>query len=72
MSSPSPSQRSGPTSCSSAVASNSSSTVSIAAPMHSIVQVFQFLFERFSSVGLPCHAINSGRSVSREREVAPL
>src|SRR5580693_3117654 len=43
----------------------------IAAPMHSIVQVFQFLFERFS-VGLPCHAIDSGRSVSREREVAPL
>src|SRR3984893_1387255 len=43
----------------------------IAAPMHSLVQVFQFLFERFS-IGLPCHAIDSGRSVTREREVAPL
>ena len=43
----------------------------IAAPMHSIVQVFQFLFERFS-IGLPCHAIDSGRSITREREIAPL
>src|ERR1700682_1372586 len=43
----------------------------IAAPMHSIVQVFQFLFERFS-IGLPCHAIDSGRSITRERETAPL
>src|SRR6202795_615172 len=43
----------------------------IAAPMHSIVQVLQFLFERFS-IGLPCHAIASGRSVTREREIAPL
>src|SRR6267143_3159462 len=38
----------------------------IAAPMHSIVQVFQFLFERLS-IGLPCHAIGSGRSVTRDR-----
>jgi hypothetical protein len=43
----------------------------IAAPMHSVVQVLQFLFERFS-VGLPCHAIDSRRSVPREREIAPL
>ena len=43
----------------------------IAAPMHSIVQVLQFLFEGFP-VGLPCHAIYSRRSVTREREVAPL
>src|SRR6266853_1095816 len=43
----------------------------IAAPMHSIVQVFQFLFEGLS-IGLPCHAIGSGRSVTREREIAPL
>ena len=39
--------------------------------MHSIVQVLQFLFERFS-VGRPCHAIDSRRSVTREREIAPL
>src|SRR6266699_1477163 len=44
---------------------------SIAAPVHSVVQVFQFLFERFS-VGLPCHAIDSGRSVTRAREIASL
>src|SRR5258706_12589032 len=43
----------------------------IAAPVHSIVQVFQFLFEGLS-IGLPCHAIGSGRSVTREREIAPL
>src|ERR1700674_4966521 len=43
----------------------------IAAPMHSLVQVLQFLFERFS-IGLPCHAIDAGRSVTREREIAPL
>ena len=43
----------------------------IAAPMHPIVQVFQFLFESFS-VGLPCHAIDSRRRVPREREIAPL
>ena len=43
----------------------------IAAPMHSIVQVLQFLFEGFP-VGLPCHAIDSRRSVTREREIAPL
>ena len=44
---------------------------SIAAPMHSLVQVFQFLFERFP-IGLPCHAIGPGRSVTRERAIAPL
>src|SRR5215467_14987607 len=43
----------------------------VAAPMHSLVQVFQFLFERFS-IGLPCHAIGSGRSVARKREIASL
>src|ERR1700674_3062690 len=43
----------------------------IAAPMHSIVQVFDFLFEGFS-ISLPCHTIDSGRSVTREREIAPL
>jgi hypothetical protein len=40
----------------------------IAAPMHPIVQVLQFLFERFS-VGLPCHAIDSRRSIPRERRL---
>ena len=39
--------------------------------MHSIVQVLEFLFER-PSISLPCHAIDSGRSVTREREIAPL
>src|SRR5216683_5908335 len=39
--------------------------------MHAIVQVLEFLFESFS-VCLPCHAIASGRSVTREREIAPL
>src|SRR6202049_2603580 len=43
----------------------------IAAPMHSIVQVLEFLFEGFS-ISLPCHTIDSGRSVTREREIAPL
>jgi hypothetical protein len=43
----------------------------IAAPMHAIVQVLEFLFESFS-ISLPCHAIASGRSVTREREIAPL
>ena len=39
--------------------------------MHALVQVFQFLFEVFS-IGLPRHAIDPGRSVTREREIAPL
>src|SRR5580658_6650732 len=43
----------------------------VAVSVHSIVQVFQFLFERFS-IGLPCHAIDPGRSVTREREITPL
>src|SRR6266480_3246891 len=43
----------------------------VAAPMHSLVQVFQFLFEVFS-VGLPRHSIGPGRSISREREIALL
>ena len=38
---------------------------SVAAPVHSLVQVFQFLFEVFS-VGLPRHAIDPGRSISRQ------
>src|SRR4249920_3285670 len=44
---------------------------SVTAPMHAIVQVFQFLFEVFS-IGLPRHAIDPGRSITREREIAPL
>ena len=39
--------------------------------MHALVQVFQFLFEVFS-IGLPRHAIDPGRRVTREREIAPL
>ena len=39
--------------------------------MHSLVQVFQFLFEVFS-VGLPRQSIGPGRSISREREIALL
>jgi hypothetical protein len=39
--------------------------------VYPIVQVFQFLFEVFS-IGLPRHAIDPGRSISREREIAPL
>src|SRR5580765_775139 len=42
---------------------------SVATPMHAIVQVFQFLFEAFS-IGLPRHAIDPGRRVPREREIA--
>jgi hypothetical protein len=42
----------------------------IAAQMHAIVQVLELLFEGLS-ISLPCHAIDSGRSVTREREIAP-
>src|SRR5712692_10955925 len=43
----------------------------VAAPVYPIVQVFQFLFESFS-IGLPRHAIDPGRRVTRERALAPL